>query len=433
LATLSPIPQHLEAAASRRWALWLMVATGCGSRGVLNLHATDSSVSLGGDGLGGASGGGGNGETGGSVGRGGALGSGGDRGSGGLNSSGGVARTGGTGSAGGVVGSGGTLGGGAGGSSSSGGTAGETGDGVYGLPCTTNVDCPSDAICCDGSDPGCDGTRLPTGDGGNPGEFIISADGLTVTDTITGLVWQQDDSGPRAGCTGTLPDECSWQEAEAYCASLVLGGVSGWRLPTWKELLTLVDVSLTPDADGFPGNPYGSWTSSLNAGNPYHELYIDFGDGTSLYCQGVSYWEVLCVRGSRCYPKSRFVVLDGGLVRDKLTDLVWQQQGSTTKMTWTDAQSYCSSLGSGFRLPTLRELDSLVDPTTSSGPTMDGAFPSTGTEKYWTSSRHVSPGDADPTGYARYGDFSSIDSNDCMRSTHNWSKVTDNLMVRCVR
>ena len=144
-----------------------------------------------------------------------------------------------------------------------------------------------------------------------------------------------------------------------------------------------------------------------------------------------------CVRGSRCYPKARFVVLDGGLVRDRLTGLLWQQQGSTTKMSWADAQSYCSSLASGgsaFRLPTLRELDSLVDPTTSPGPTMDKAFPSTGTQVYWTSSPYVFTGAADPTGYARYGDFSSVDSNDCMSGTvQNWSAVAASHMVRCVR
>jgi hypothetical protein len=430
---MSVISQQLEATAGRRWALWLMVATGCSSRSVLNLHATDSSVSSGEAGLGGASGAGGNGETGGSVGRGGTPDVGGDSGRGGLASTGGVARTGGTGGTGGVVGSGGTLGGAAGGSSG-GGTAGGTGSGVYGLPCTTNRDCPSDTICCDGSDPGCDGTRLPTGDGGTPGEFVVSADGLTVTDTITGLIWQQDNYGPRAGCTAPTPDECSLEEAQAYCASLALDGVSGWRVPAWKELVTLIDVRPMygiVDPYGFPGNPYGSWTSSLNAGKPKQELYVDLGDGTSQYC-AIDYRMVLCVRGSRCYPKARFVVLDGELVLDRLTGLVWQQQGGTTKMTWADAQSYCSSLGSGFRLPTLRELDSLVDPTTSQGPTLDKAFPSTGKEKYWTSSPFVQAGAA--ARYARYGDFSSMDSNDCMRgSSQNWSLVTDSHMVRCVR
>ena len=54
------------------------------------------------------------------------------------------------------------------------------------------------------------------------------------------------------------------------------------------------------------------------------------------------------------------MVLSGGLVGDTLTNLVWQRQASTTTMTRAAAQTYCSSAGSDFRLPTLKELLSLV-------------------------------------------------------------------------
>jgi hypothetical protein len=126
-------------------------------------------------------------------------------------------------------------------------------------------------------------------------------------------------------------------------------------------------------------------------------------------------------------------VVDGGLVHDTLTGLVWQQQGSTTAMTWADAQSYCSSLGSGFRLPTLKELDSLVDPTAASGPTIDKtAFPDTGGKAYWTSSPYVGP-DVYSSGDARFGDFSDTYSNDCEGGSQNWASLGSKLMVRCVR
>lgn len=71
----------------------------------------------------------------------------------------------------------------------------------------------------------------------------------------------------------------------------------------------------------------------------------------------------------RCYPTSRFVVLDGGLVQDPLTNLVWQQQ-----------VGFDRNCGGSFpfRLPTVKELLSLVDLTVSSGPTIDQtAFPNT--------------------------------------------------------
>jgi hypothetical protein len=90
---------------------------------------------------------------------------------------------------------------------------------------------------------------------------------------------------------------------------------------------------------------------------------------------------------SRCVPKKRFVVLSGELVRDTLTNLVWQQTASTTGMTWTVAQTYCPT---GFRLPTVKELASLVDLTVTSGPSIDQtAFPSSPADDFWTSSPYA--------------------------------------------
>ena len=65
------------------------------------------------------------------------------------------------------------------------------------------------------------------------GHYVVSGAG-TVLDTKSKLTWQQ------AGSLGTFA------EAKAYCAQLgsTLGG-AGWRLPTFKELLTLLDLSQT--------------------------------------------------------------------------------------------------------------------------------------------------------------------------------------------
>lgn len=55
---------------------------------------------------------------------------------------------------------------------------------------------------------------------------------VTITDKFTGLQWQRT---------------ATWQPtltaAVAACASLRLQGATGWRLPSYKELLTLVDES----------------------------------------------------------------------------------------------------------------------------------------------------------------------------------------------
>jgi hypothetical protein len=87
----------------------------------------------------------------------------------------------------------------------------------------------------------------------------------------------------------------------------------------------------------------------------------------------------------RCYPTERFKVIDDQWVRDTLTSLVWQRQTSATTMKWSEALSYCLNIG--LRLPTSRELLSIVDLTMSyPDPAIDRkAFPDVSAEGYWTS------------------------------------------------
>ena len=308
---------------------------------------------------------------------------------------------------------------GSGGVSGTGGTAGSSG--AFGMPCASNEDCPPDAICCDGSDESCDGTRLPSGDGGNPGEFVASGDGLTVTDTITGLVWQREDRSPRQGCT--YPSSCTLEEARAYCASLELGGLSGWRLPGAMGILTLLDPMGPTNPDGFPEWPGFDWTSAMWRG---YGVYLEPGHDILMYSSVEDTKEVRCVRGSRCYPKSRFVALAGGLVRDALTGLEWQEQGSPTGMTWADGQSYCSSLGSGFRLPTVKEMLSLLG--LSSGPTT--AFPGGVPGPFWTSTPDEGPLD-EP--YARHANYFNYEENTVEWGWRYSYPVSTAINVRCVR
>src|SRR5438876_835832 len=63
------------------------------------------------------------------------------------------------------------------------------------------------------------------------GQFSISSDGLTVLDNKTGLRWQRNVDATRYG----------WLDAMTHCAVLNVAGLYGWRLPTFKELATLID------------------------------------------------------------------------------------------------------------------------------------------------------------------------------------------------
>ena len=67
---------------------------------------------------------------------------------------------------------------------------------------------------------------------GSLDQYTDNGDG-TVTDTSTGLMWQQ--------ATSSSPK--SWEEALPYCTTLNLGNHTDWRLPTIKELRSLSDYT----------------------------------------------------------------------------------------------------------------------------------------------------------------------------------------------
>jgi hypothetical protein len=100
------------------------------------------------------------------------------------------------------------------------------------------------------------------------GRYVVTSGGTakgTVYDTKTKLTWQQ-----------AVQSNYMWAAAKTYCAGVgtTLGG-SGWRLPTIKELYTIVDFGMTdaPRADptAFPGMPTGSsdyfWSASPVSGS----------------------------------------------------------------------------------------------------------------------------------------------------------------------
>ncbi|HMY20129.1 MAG TPA: DUF1566 domain-containing protein [Polyangium sp.] len=83
----------------------------------------------------------------------------------------------------------------------------------------------------------------------------------------------------------------------------------------------------------------------------------------------------------------------GGTVYDTKSKLTWEQSPSTSTRTWDSAKMYCQNLalgGSGWRLPSAKELMSIVDETRD-GPAIDStAFPGTMPTWYWTSSPNKS-------------------------------------------
>src|SRR6185369_11151068 len=103
---------------------------------------------------------------------------------------------------------------------------------------------------------------------GDPFEqgFVAQHGGSTSLDAKTGLEWQRDisDVAPMR-----------WADALAYCEKLRLAGACDWRLPSVKELLTIVDGDAFPDA---PPEPH--LTSTIVAASGDAETwFVHFGTG----------------------------------------------------------------------------------------------------------------------------------------------------------
>lgn len=72
-------------------------------------------------------------------------------------------------------------------------------------------------------------------------------------------------------------------------------------------------------------------------------------------------------------PAGRYMA-GTGTVLDTKTGLTWEQPASTTPLVWSAAKSYCTAKGTGWRLPTIKELVSIVDFGKTTSPKIDSIF-----------------------------------------------------------
>ncbi|MBF0379328.1 MAG: DUF1566 domain-containing protein [Desulfamplus sp.] len=112
---------------------------------------------------------------------------------------------------------------------------------------------------------------------GSLDNLTINGDG-TVSDSATGLMWQQD-----TGKTVTGGTTMVWKDALSYCENLNLGGYTDWRLPTAKELRSIADYTVySPviDTSVFRDTFMSFyWSSSTCADYINCALGVHFNDG----------------------------------------------------------------------------------------------------------------------------------------------------------
>ncbi|MDB4986996.1 MAG: putative secreted protein [Myxococcaceae bacterium] len=221
-----------------------------------------------------------------------------------------------------------------------------------------------------------------------PPRYTVRAEQNVVLDEVTGLLWQRDRPASYAGCSGnsqgTVGDTCTWDEAVSYCSQLRHAGVR-WRLPSKIELESLLDMTTVPrgpyiDPVAFPDTmPLWYWSVSpvLVPACPNCRFAPNFNTGMPAEFDQRAASAVRCVHNERTpsAPPTGHYRLNtaGDLVRDLFTNLEWQRGLSEAAVTMDEAKAYCSQLGTGFRVPTMKELLTLMD-LTATDETLDAVF-----------------------------------------------------------
>ena len=326
------------------------------------------------------------------------------------------------------------------------------GDGYYAQDgCGTAADCDdADAavypgateICGDGIDDDCDGVDLPCGGGGtsvpdtgqtacynntarltacpargrpfygqdaaytirppsysyhgNAGEWVIR-------DNVTGLMWEiksnQDDvqnyNDPHDADNlytrqGAVDDFIARLNSQTYA------GYSDWRLPTSWELISIVNYgTFGPAIDGRGYFRYTRsaeyWSSGVDPAGTDGPYRVNFIFGYDYQTDASGYHYARAVRGQR--PPAPWTDNNDGTVTDNATGLMWAQATAPDALVWRDALAWCENLAlagySDWRLPTIKELESLMDDGSDGSQISLAYFPDTVSSYYWTSTTNA--------------------------------------------
>lgn len=291
-------------------------------------------------------------------------------------------------------------------------------------------------------------------------KFATDCDDTVVIDQQTGLVWQK------------TPDNELYQydEAITYCENLTTGGLTDWRLPTIKELFSIADfrgeivVTFQRDADSTSNStPYIDTTAfdfEYATTNGYLAQYwsitkydsplqnaevegafgFNFGDGhikgyeTGYYYNGGLGVQapgnyVRCVSGKEdVYGVNNFSDNGDTTITDNATGLMWEKNDDGAGMNWQKALDYCESSStagySDWRLPDIKELQSIVEYGKSTRPALDtdyfnytSADTTSDANWFWSSTSH-----GDTKTYAAYIAFGKAYSKENSSATtyYDW-------------
>ena len=231
---------------------------------------------------------------------------------------------------------------------------------------------------------------------GEDHDYLINAPSFTnnnngtITDNVTGLMWQQVDGG-----------EMTFESAVAYCNSLTLGGLSGWRLPTPIEAYSILNhqnSNPSINTNFFTLTTAEYWWTSVFENNSTTKVWCTNAGGgignhpkiETISAGGTKKFHARAVRTVTTPTMITNHFTDNGdTVTDNLTQLVWQKIPNTAALTWEQALVYAEGLTIGtsldWRLPNIKELQSLNNELATNPSVFSPYFSNVGIHNYWSS------------------------------------------------
>jgi len=250
----------------------------------------------------------------------------------------------------------------------------------------------------------------------------------TITDNITSLIWEQD-----------MGSKITFDEAFIKAENSTLGDYTDWRVPTIKELYSLILFTGKVQGENalemfintnYFNHPIGNvsigereidaqtWSSTEYVGQTmntdetvfgvnfvdgrikgYPKFKPSSGDANKMYFR--------MVRSNTEYGENNYVDNGDGTISDLATGLMWQKADDGVSKDWEEAIEYSENLElvsfNDWRLPNAKELQSIVDysrsPQTTNSPAINPIFETTEINDpegnpghypfFWTSTTHL--------------------------------------------
>ncbi len=132
----------------------------------------------------------------------------------------------------------------------------------------------------------------------NQGPYIDNGDS-TLTDKSTELIWMKATADINGDEKIDNNDTATWKEALSYCENLNFAGYTDWRLPSIRELRSIVRYNLYDsaiDTSVFECEPFDYWSSTTDAVSSDYAWYIYFKNGNAFWYSKSYRIYVRCVR-----------------------------------------------------------------------------------------------------------------------------------------